>query len=85
LDEIDEKTLLLKEKETTERNFLTTHFHVHKFLEVVKVLANLHMRLAQQVSLCSGKNKRYYCSGGATNKLLEDENRRLITRAKPCT
>jgi predicted glycoside hydrolase/deacetylase ChbG (UPF0249 family) len=71
---------LLKEKETMERNFLSTHFHVHKFPEVVKVLANLLMRLAQQVSLCSGKNKRY-CSGGAINKLLEDENRRLITRA----
>jgi hypothetical protein len=44
------------------------------------------MHLAHQVSLCSGKNKRY-CSGGAINKLLEDENRRLmITRAtKPCT
>jgi hypothetical protein len=71
LDEIDEKTLLLKEKETMERKFPNHTFSCAQNFRrwSKKVLANLHMRLAQQVSLCSGRNKRH-CSRGAIKQAV---------------
>jgi hypothetical protein len=57
---------LLKEKETMERKFPN---HTFSCAQNFPELVNLHMCLAQQVSLCSGKNKRH-CSQGAIKQAV---------------